>query len=94
MSISWPQLLEKEKPEMKDLEEHVVTMFATQWRQLGYLLNIDQNSLDILQHDNPNDCKECCSRMLDDWLQENTKENTTWEILINAIDILPTGMKM
>ena len=35
-------LLEKEKPEMKDLEERVVTRFATQWRQLGYLLNIDQ----------------------------------------------------
>ena len=79
---------------MKDLEEHVVTRFATQWRQLGYLLNIDQNSLDILQHDYPNDCKECCSRMLDDWLQENTKEITTWEILINAIDILPTGMEV
>ena len=71
---------------MKDLEEHVVTRLATQWRQLGYLLNIDQNSLDILQHDYPNDCKVCCSKMLDDWLQENTKEITTWEILINAID--------
>ena len=66
----------------------MVTRFATQWRQLGNQLNIDHNSLDILQHDFPNDCKECCSRMLDAWLQENT----TWEILINATDKLPTGM--
>ena len=79
---------------MKDLEEHVVTRFATQWRQLGYLLNIDQNLLDILQCNYPNDCEECCSRMLDAWLQQNTKENTTWETLIDAIDKLPTGMKV
>ena len=87
-------LLGKEKPQLKDIEEHVVIRFATQWRQLGNLLNIDQNSLDILQHDYPNNCKECCSRILDAWLQENTQENTTWEILINAIDKLPTGMKL
>ena len=73
---------------MKDIEEHVVTRLATQWRQLGNQLNIDDNSLDILKHNFLNDCKECCSRMLDAWLQENT----TWEILINAIDKLPTGM--
>ena len=77
---------------MKDIEDHVVTIVATQWRHLGNQLNIDQNLLDILQHDYPNDCKECCSRMLDAWLQQNTHENTTWGILIDAIDRLPTGM--
>ena len=76
---------------MKDIEEHVVPYLATHWRQLGKLLNIDQNSTDILQHDHPNNCKECCSRMLDDWLQENKQEDTTWEILMRAIDKLPTG---
>ena len=77
---------------MKDIEDHVVTPVATQWRQLGSQLNIDQNSLDILQHNYPNDCEECCSRMLDDWLDQNTHENTTREILIDAIHRLPTGM--
>ena len=86
--------LEKQKPEMKDIEDHVVTRLATQWRQLGKQLNIDQNLLDILQHDYPNDCEECCSRMLDAWLQWNTHANTTWGILIDAIDRLPTGMKL
>ena len=77
---------------MKDIEDHVVATVATQWRQLGNQLNVNQNSLDVLQHDYPNNCKECCSRMLADWLDQNTHENTTWEILIDAIHRLPTGM--
>ena len=77
---------------MKDIEDHVVTRFATQWRQLGNLLNIDQNSMDILQHNYPDDCKKCCSMMFEAWLDETTQKNTTWEILIDAIDKLPTGM--
>ena len=84
----------KETPQMKDIEDHVVTRFAKQWRQLGNLLNIDQNSMDNLEHNYPNDCEKCCSRMFEAWLQENTKENTTWEFLINAINKLPTGMKL
>ena len=64
-----------------------------QWRQLGSLLKIDRNSMDILQRDYPDDCKKCCSRMFEAWLDENTQENKTWEILINALDKLPTGMK-
>ena len=83
----------KEKPQMKDIEDYVVIRLATQWKQLGNLLNIDQDSLNILQHDNPTDCIKCCSKMLDAWLQENTQEKTTWEILIHAIDKLPTGME-
>jgi len=79
---------------MKDVEDYVVIKLATQWRELGNQLNIDENSLDILQKDYPNDCKKCCSKMLDDWLQQNTQGNTTWEILLNAIDKLPKGIKL
>ena len=79
---------------MKDVEDHVVTRLATRWRQLGEHLNIDQNSLDILQHNYPNDCEECCSRMLADWLDQNTYENTTWGALIDAFDKVSTGMKI
>ena len=78
---------------IKDIENYIATTLATQWRKLGEQLNIDQSSLAILQHNYPNDCEECCNRMLADWLEQNTHENTTWEILINAIDRLPTGIK-
>ena len=76
---------------MKDIEDHVVTRYATQWRQLGNLLNIDQNSLDKLQHNYPDDCEKCCSIMFEAWFQENTQEDKTWEILNTAINKLPTG---
>ena len=83
----------KEKPQIKDIENHVVTEYATQWRQLGNLLNINKISMDILQRDHPDDCKKCCSMMFEAWLDENTQENTTWEVLIIAIKKLPTGIR-
>ena len=80
---------------MKDINNYVITGYAPQWKQLGRLLNIDQNSISILQHDHGNDCVECCTRMLETWLEQNTYDDATWEILIFAIDNLPidlTGM--
>ena len=77
---------------MKDLENHVITRYAPQWIQLGNQLNIGQCLLNIIQHDHGRDCVECCSRMLDTWLQENTHGNATWDILINAIDRLPDDL--
>ena len=60
---------------MKDIEDHVVTTVAIHWRQLGSHLNIDENSLDVLQHKYyRNDCEECCSRMLE---AEYTREYNT-----------------
>ena len=79
---------------MKDVEDHVVIRMATRWRQLGEHLNVDQNSMDILQHNYPNDCQECCSRMLADWLDQNTHENTTWRALIDSVDKVLRGMKI
>ena len=45
--------------------------------------------MNIIEHDHPNNCVECCSKMLSDWLEQNTCKDTTWEVLINAIDKLP-----
>ena len=84
--------LGKERPQMKDLENHVTTGYDPHWIQLGKQLNIDQCLLNIIQHDHGRDCVECCSRMLDTWLQENTHNNATWDILINAIDRLPNDL--
>ena len=82
----------KERPQMKDLENHVITRYAPQWIQLGKQLSINQCLLNIIRHDHGRDCVECCSRMLDAWLQENTHDNVTWDILINAIDRLPNDL--
>ena len=52
--------------------------YAPQWIQLGKQLGIGQYLLNIIQHDHGRDCVECCSRMLDTWLQENTHDNLIW----------------
>jgi len=77
------------KANLKDIENLVVVRWAPQWRQLGRQLNIEEHQMNIIEHDHPKNCVECCSRMLSDWLEQNTCKDTTWEVLINAIDKLP-----
>ena len=79
---------------MKDIENHVVTKCAPLWKQLGRELNVDQSSINIIQNDCGNDCVECCSRMLEAWLEQNTHDTTTWETLIKAIDNLPIDLHL
>ena len=78
---------------MKDINDFVVINWAPQWKQLGRLLKIDQNSINILEHNHGNDCVKCCTRMLEAWQEENIVENTTWEILICAINNLPIDLR-
>ena len=82
-------ILGQDKPTLKDLEDHVVTEWAPQWKQFGRQLNVDQRLLSIIQHDCGNNCVDCCSRMLEAWLEQNTHDNATWEVLINTLDKLP-----
>ena len=70
---------------MKDIENYVVTRCAPQWKWLGRQLNMDKHLINIIQHDHGKDCVECCSRMLEAWLEQNTCDNATWEILLNAV---------
>ena len=67
-------------------------MWAPLWEQLGRQLNLDQHLLNIIRHDYKSNCVECCSRMLEAWLEQNTHDKTTWEVLINAIDQLPINL--
>ena len=82
-------ILGQDKPTLKDLEDHVVIEWAPQWKQFGRQLNVDQHLLSIIQHDCGNNCVDCCSRMLEAWLEQNTHDNATWEVLINTLDKLP-----
>ena len=79
---------------MKDIENLVVTKWAPQWKRLGRELNVDQSVINIIQHDHGNDCVECCSMMLQAWLEQNIHNTTTWETLIKAIDNLPIDLHL
>ena len=69
-----------------------MTKWAPLWKQLGRELDVDQHVLNIIQHDCGNNCVDCCSRMLEAWLEQNTHDNATWEVLINAVDKLPIDL--
>ena len=58
-------------------------MWAASWKQLGEQLNIKSYLLRNIEKDHPNNCEECCSKMLQEWLDSSS--NTTWEELFNAI---------
>ena len=77
---------------MKDINNYVVTKWAPRWKELSRQLNINQDSINILERNHANDCEVCCSRMLEAWLDENIHDDATWEILICAIDKLPIDL--
>ena len=72
------------RPELKDVNNYVVIKCATKWKQLGENLNIDEDLLNIIDKDNPNNCENCCSKVLSLWLDLNP--NASWGILLDAVD--------
>jgi len=86
-----------ERPQLKDIDNHVVPRWAPQWKQLGRQLNIADHLLNIIDHNYHNDCEECCSKMLSNWLDENESSSITWDAIYNALVNLPedfTGLEI
>ena len=73
-----------QKPSLKDIDNHVVMRWASQWKEIATQLNIEEYLIRIIDHDLPNNCVDCCRRMLGDWLEQD--KHPTWEKLVNAID--------
>ncbi|XP_065898548.1 uncharacterized protein [Dysidea avara] len=80
------------RPRLKDIDNHVVPRWAPQWRQLGRQLNIADHLMNIIGHDHHNDCETCCSKMLSNWLEQNTSNNVNWDILIDALGKFPDDL--
>ena len=72
------------RPQLKDIENYVVIKCATNWKQLGKSLDIDDDWLNIFEKDNPHNCVNCCSRMLSEWLDSNP--DASWAILLDAVN--------
>ena len=69
---------------MKDIDNHVVIRWASHWKEIATQLNIEEHLIRNIDYDLPNNCVDCCRRMLGDWLEQ--EKHPTWEKLINAID--------
>ena len=47
--------------------------------------------MDNIEHDHPNDCESCCSKMFSEWLDINPA--AAWEDITTAVDnLLSNGM--
>ena len=76
-------ILGNERPQLKDIENSVVIKCAPNWKQLGRNLNISEDLLNIIEKNYPR-CEDCCSQMLNDWLDSET--DASWGILLTAVD--------
>ena len=92
-------ILGDERPQLKDINNYVVIKSAPNWKELGRNLSIDENLLNIIEKDNPNSCENCCSKMLNDWLDETP--HASWGILLDAarkiqddLNRLPSGAEI
>ena len=74
---------------MRDIDNHVVPRWASKWRQLGTQLNIDQHLIDNIEHDHPDSCESCCSKMIVEWLDINP--TASWKDIISTVDSLSSG---
>ena len=46
--------------------------------------------MDNIEHDHPNDCESCCSKMFAEWLDNNP--DVSWEDITTAVDNI-SGMQ-
>ena len=75
-----------DRPLVKDLHRHVLTNVAEKWDDLGYQLLVrpyQENLVNIIRKDYPNNSIDCCKRVLKEWL--DTTEDATWDQLISAL---------
>lgn len=75
-----------DRPNIKELHNHVVSEVADNWKDLGTQL-LDSGCLkilDIIESDHPHDAVKCCKKMFQKWL--DTKPDATWNQLIEALN--------
>ena len=79
-----------DRPQMKDLYEHITPRYATKWRKTGTLLGLPTGALDIIENDNRGKAESCCNGMFEKWLDIN--QTASWGKLFDAGIELPTVM--
>lgn len=72
-----------DKPTLKLLNDYVRETVSPQWYYLGQAL-LEQNKLNVIKANHPNDVKKCCTEMLQCWLEVDT--TASWNKLIEALE--------
>ena len=53
-------LIKLDRPQLRDLLNHIIPEVSPKWYDLGIELNIDDNKLEEIKHDNCDDSRTCC----------------------------------
>ena len=74
-----------DRPALKLLNKHVRKGVSSKWHDLGLELleQEDEEMLNQIESNNPNDVSKCCKEMFQLWLRKYT--NATWNKLIEAL---------
>ena len=74
-----------DRPALKLLNKHVRKEVSSKWHDLGLELleQEDEERLNEIESNNPNDVSKCCKEMFQLWLRKCT--NATWNQLIQAL---------
>ena len=75
-------------PDMRDVDELVVTVVAAKWQMVALRLGVEIGVSKVVLEAHPNDCEGACRDMLDRWLRgehHTGGEERTWSTLLTAI---------
>ena len=74
------------RPALKLLNKHVRNGVSSKWHDLGLELlePEDEDELNSIESNNPNDVSNCCKKMFQLWLRKCP--NATWNQLIQALN--------
>ena len=75
-------------PDMRDVDELVVTPVAANWERVALRLGVEGCVSDIILKNHPNDCEGACRDMLNRWLRGDRstgEEERTWSTLLTAL---------
>ena len=70
-------------PLLEDLKQHFVPRYATEWKIIGILLELNAQELDVIEINYPDSCVKACMAMLMIWLKTDTP---SWTKLLKSIE--------
>ena len=75
-------------PDMRDVDELVVTAVAANWQRVALRLGVESCVSEVVLKNHPNDCEGACRDMLNRWLRgerHTGEEERTWSTLLTAL---------
>ena len=71
---------------------HHLIPLASDWKNIGIILELEHSELNTIQADYPNQSRNCLREMLNIWLKQSHPE-PTWQAIAEAVDLLDDKQK-